>query len=101
MISKWCLADNEGFCFDVHEDLATLPDYGGVYLFVTAGGDGEKPLFAGYCDNFRAAINDGHPRWADGLEMGMNQIHVLAMSYDHYRDKFTREFVARYRPPLN
>jgi hypothetical protein len=75
----------------------------GLYGFVRRGpGDERVLLFVGHADRVSLAVHAAHPRWAEAVGLGMNEVHVCLKAHARLdRLQLRHHLIRRCGPILN
>ena len=74
--AEWC-----SYSFHVYEPEGDWKDLPGVYIFVRLEKNTWYPLYVGETGSFSTRpLSPGHEKWAEAVQLGMNEIHALAVS---------------------
>jgi hypothetical protein len=74
----------------------------GVYAFVRRSGEDAVLLYVDHADSVAGAAYPGHPRWAEALRLGMNELHLCRAARERMdRLLVVDRLVRRCAPLLN
>lgn len=97
----WRSASELEYVFQVHDSDATLPMWGGIYMFCSEQGSGWKVQYIGETDEFSETITSQHEAWVYARQMGATHVHLMLDSRSRRRKRVKNDLVATLRPICN